>query len=125
MFVVLLDYCVIPSWIHLLFTIVFHAIIMRDVEKHIGWFRIGIIYLGSGFAANIFSGTFIPYLPVVSVQMVMMNVLVNRNVSFLCKFRGRPGFTEIVRKLCVYLSIYLSIYLCLSVCTHVSENMKW
>jgi len=43
---------------------------MRDVEKHIGWFRIGIIYLGSGFAGNIFSGTFIPYLPVVSVQIV-------------------------------------------------------
>ena len=38
---------------------------LRDVEKHIGWFRVGIIYLGSGFAGNIFSGTFIPYFPAV------------------------------------------------------------
>ena len=56
-------------WIHLLLTVVFHVILMRDVEKHIGWFRVGIIYLGSGFAGNIFSGTFIPYFPAVRIQV--------------------------------------------------------
>ena len=47
----------------------FHVILLRDVEKHIGWFRAGIIYLGSGFAGNIFSGTFIPYFPAVRIQV--------------------------------------------------------
>ena len=57
-------------WIHLFFTCIFHGLLLRDVEKHIGWFRVGIIYLGSGFAGNIFSGTFIPYFPAVSVCVV-------------------------------------------------------
>jgi len=39
---------------------------MRDVEKHIGWFPVGAVYLGSGFAGNIFSAILIPYRPEVN-----------------------------------------------------------
>lgn len=47
--------------LHLLVTIVFQMIIMRDMEKLIGAIRMAIIYIGSGIAGNLASCTFIPY----------------------------------------------------------------
>lgn len=54
------------SWIHLFCTCTFNFLLMRDVEKHIGWFPVGAVYLGSGFAGNIFSAILIPYRPEVN-----------------------------------------------------------
>ncbi|KAK7507850.1 hypothetical protein BaRGS_00000815 [Batillaria attramentaria] len=47
--------------LHLLVTIAFQMIIMRDMEKLIGAIRMAIIYIGSGIAGNLASCTFLPY----------------------------------------------------------------
>ncbi|XP_065898694.1 inactive rhomboid protein 1-like [Dysidea avara] len=68
------------GWIHLLCTCTFNFLLMRDVEKQIGWFPLGTVYLGSGFAGNILSAIVIPYRPEVgpagSIMGVMAAVLV-------------------------------------------------
>ena len=50
----------------LLITIGFQMFIMRDVEKLIGWRRIGIIYIISGIAGSLSSAIFLPYHPEVN-----------------------------------------------------------
>ena len=40
---------------------------MRDLEKLAGWFRIAIIYIGSGIAGSLSSAIFLPYHVEVSV----------------------------------------------------------
>jgi len=50
----------------LLITIGFQLFIMRDVEKFIGWIRVGVIYIISGIAGSLSSGIFLPYHPEVS-----------------------------------------------------------
>jgi len=52
--------------IPLLITIGFQMFIMRDVEKLIGWMRIGMIYIVSGIAGSLSSAIFLPYHPEVS-----------------------------------------------------------
>ena len=47
--------------LHLMASIVFQMIIMRDLEKLAGPLRIGIIYLGSGIIGNLASALFVPY----------------------------------------------------------------
>jgi len=47
----------------LLITIGFQMCIMRDVEKLIGWKRIGVIYIISGIAGSLSSAIFLPYHP--------------------------------------------------------------
>lgn len=47
--------------IHLVVSITFQMIIMRDLEKLAGPVRIGIIYLGSGVVGNLASALFVPY----------------------------------------------------------------
>ena len=46
---------------HLLLTIVFQALIMRDMEKLTGGVRVAIIYLGAGLGGNLASAIFLPY----------------------------------------------------------------
>ncbi|XP_065898696.1 inactive rhomboid protein 1-like isoform X2 [Dysidea avara] len=68
------------GWIHLLFTLIFNILVLGDVEMLIGWFPVSVIYLGSGFAGNIFGAIVIPYRPEVgpagSIMGVMAAVLV-------------------------------------------------
>lgn len=45
----------------LLITVIFQLILMRDMEKFLGWLRICIIYCGSGIAGSLGSAIFIPY----------------------------------------------------------------
>ena len=47
--------------IQLLITVVYQLLLQRDFEKIIGWWRMAIIYLGSGAAGSLGSCTFIPY----------------------------------------------------------------
>jgi len=47
--------------LHLMVSIAFQMIIMRDLEKLAGPLRIGIIYLGSGIMGNLASALFVPY----------------------------------------------------------------
>ena len=47
--------------LQLLVTLLFQFTIMRDLEKLAGWFRISIIYLGSGIAGSLSSAIFLPY----------------------------------------------------------------
>ena len=58
------------SIIHLVFTLVFHFLVLRHVEKYLGWFRTVIIYIGSGIGGNLVSIVFIPYNPEVSINNV-------------------------------------------------------
>ena len=58
-------------WIHLLFTLIFNILVLGDVEMLIGWFPVSVIYLGSGFAGNIFGAIVIPYRPEVNQQYFM------------------------------------------------------
>ena len=64
--------CMLPHWmiyfathriIHLIFTLVFHFLILRQVEKYLGWFPTSVIYIGSGIGGNLVSIVFIPYNP--------------------------------------------------------------
>merc|ERR1719209_1644250 len=47
--------------LHLIITIIFQYVVMRDLEKMAGPTRIAIIYIGSGLAGNLASGIFLPY----------------------------------------------------------------
>lgn len=46
---------------HLVITIGFQFLVMRDIEKLTGCIRLAIIYLGSGVAGNLASSIFLPY----------------------------------------------------------------
>jgi len=50
----------------MLFTLVVQLIIMRRLEKMLGWLRVIIIYTVCGMTANVFSAIFIPYFVTVS-----------------------------------------------------------
>jgi len=57
---------IISQFIHsglldLVVTLLLQASVMRDLEKLIGWLRIGIIYLLSGIVGSLASATFLPY----------------------------------------------------------------
>lgn len=45
----------------LLITLVIQLIIQRDLEKMIGWWRMTLIYIGSGLAGSLGSVIFMPY----------------------------------------------------------------
>jgi len=47
--------------LHLIITVIFQYVVMRDLEKMAGPVRIGIIYIGSGLAGNLASSIFLPY----------------------------------------------------------------
>lgn len=47
--------------IHLIVTVIFQGLVMRDVEKLAGCIRIAVIYFGSGIAGNLASAIFLPY----------------------------------------------------------------
>lgn len=42
-------------------TVVFQALIMRDMEKLAGCVRVAIIYMGAGLGGNLASAIFLPY----------------------------------------------------------------
>jgi len=65
----------------LLITIIFQMCIMRDVEKLIGWLRIGIIYIISGIAGSLSSAIFLPYHPEVSCLSACCSAL---SVNSVC-----------------------------------------
>ena len=46
---------------HLLQTLVFNIIILRNLEKYLGWLSTCILYMGSGVGGNVISGVFVPY----------------------------------------------------------------
>ena len=45
----------------ILLTLVLQFIIMRDLEKMIGWWRMTLIYMGAGSAGSVGSVIFLPY----------------------------------------------------------------
>lgn len=47
--------------LHMVFTLIIQLVIMRRLEKMLGWLRIILIYTVCGMAANVFSGIFLPY----------------------------------------------------------------
>ncbi|OQV17126.1 Inactive rhomboid protein 1 [Hypsibius exemplaris] len=49
------------GFIHLLITLVFQYVVMRDAEKLTGFVRMGIIYIMSGVGGNLASAIFTPY----------------------------------------------------------------
>ena len=65
----------------LLITIGFQLFIMRDVEKFIGWIRVGLIYIVSGIAGSLSSGIFLPYHPEVSPIDSIPRLLENSSAS--------------------------------------------
>lgn len=61
--------------LHLVFSVAFQMVIMRDLEKLAGPVRIGIIYLGSGVVGNLASALFEPYrAEVTSVNVVYTTI---------------------------------------------------
>jgi len=68
---VIVFYYTFVRWIHLLCTLSFNFLVLGDVEMLIGWFPVSVIYLGSGFAGNIFGAIFIPYRPEVRAQHIL------------------------------------------------------
>ena len=46
---------------HLIITLGFQILIMRDMEKLTGAIRMAIIYIGTGMAGNLASCIFVPY----------------------------------------------------------------
>ncbi|VDP10340.1 unnamed protein product [Soboliphyme baturini] len=47
--------------IHCAFTVLLQFVIMRDLERLIGWLRLAIIYIISGVTGNLASAVFVPY----------------------------------------------------------------
>ena len=57
------------SVLHLALTLIVQMTVGRHIEKLIGWFRIGMIYVLSGIAGNLVSAVFVPYQAEVSVVL--------------------------------------------------------
>ena len=45
----------------LLVTVIFQFLIMRDLERISGWWRMTIVYIGGGVAGSLASAIFLPY----------------------------------------------------------------
>ena len=54
-----------PRLLHILPTLILHATFLRDMERHLGWLRTTIIYVGSGIFGNLMSAIVTPYYPTV------------------------------------------------------------
>ena len=54
-----------PRVLHILPTLILHATFLRDMERHLGWLRTTIIYVGSGIFGNLMSAIVTPYYPTV------------------------------------------------------------
>ena len=65
----------------LLITVVFQMLILRDIEKYIGWYAMTVVYLGSGVAGSLGSAIFLPYHVEVSTMAKFPN---EQPVLFLC-----------------------------------------
>ena len=50
----------------MLITILIQMVIMRELERMIGWWRMVILYFGSGIAGSLGSAIFLPYVVEVS-----------------------------------------------------------
>ncbi|XP_065175689.1 inactive rhomboid protein 1-like isoform X2 [Sycon ciliatum] len=53
--------CLHVGILHLVLTLIMHMTIGRHIEKLIGWFRVGMIYVLSGIGGNLVSAVFVPY----------------------------------------------------------------
>ena len=58
---------------HLLITIIFDIIVLRNLEKYLGWLSTCILYMGSGIGGNVVSGIFVPYSPEVILYCCIDN----------------------------------------------------
>ena len=63
--------------LHLLISIIFHMLIMRTVERMIGWIRMAIIYFACGAVGSLASATLLPYQVEVSFFLTLFYELVN------------------------------------------------
>ncbi len=51
-------------------TLIIQFSVMRDLERIIGWWRLWIIYLGSGVAGSLGSAIFLPYHVEVTITLL-------------------------------------------------------
>lgn len=70
---------------HLVITIGFQFLVMRDIEKLTGCIRLAIIYLGSGVAGNLASSIFLPYHVEVIFFKFKIAYCFHFNKSYWCK----------------------------------------
>ena len=59
--------------LHLVFTLLMHMTVGRHIEKLIGTFRMGMIYVLSGIGGNLVSAVFVPYQAEVSALLACIN----------------------------------------------------
>ncbi|KAK3586226.1 hypothetical protein CHS0354_025672 [Potamilus streckersoni] len=78
---------------HLIITIGFQILIMRDMEKLTGAIRMAIIYMGSGIAGNLASCIFVPYQVDVGPAGAQFGILACLFVEVLQSFQmlKKPG----------------------------------
>ena len=73
--------CLLYRFFHIIPTLILHATFLRDLERHLGWVRTSIIYLGSGIFGNLLSAVVTPYYPTVS-----LNVLTLKRATIILMF---------------------------------------
>lgn len=56
-------------------TIFFHFTFLRDLERHLGWLRTCIIYIGSGVFGNLLSAVITPYYPSTGPYGCIMGII--------------------------------------------------
>ena len=60
--------------LHVIFTLLFMFIVLRVVEKKLGWLRTSFIYILSGIGGYIVSAVFVPYYPEVRITTELVSV---------------------------------------------------
>ena len=68
----------------MILSLIFDFIILRNLEKYLGWLSTSILYMGSGIGGNIISGVFVPYSPEVMKSLVYIILHVVSDNGWTC-----------------------------------------
>lgn len=95
--------------IHLLITLVFNFIVLRDKEILNGWIRISIIYFGSGIGGNLCSTYFVPNLPEVGPSGAIFGIIAADTIEVLQEWKQYTNVWFEVSKNVAIVLVFLAL----------------
>ncbi|CAG5114017.1 Oidioi.mRNA.OKI2018_I69.chr2.g8101.t1.cds [Oikopleura dioica] len=95
--------------LHLCITLFFQMVVLRDLEKLAGWWRIALIYILSGMVGNLASAIFVPYKPDVGPSGAQYGLIACLFVEFIQSWQLLDQPWHAVLKLAV-IAIFLFLF---------------
>lgn len=104
--------------LHIILTLLFDFLVLRTVEKKLGWFKTLLLYVLSGVGGNIISAVFVPYYPEVGPGPSIFGIIA---YIFVFVFMENTFLENVWRHIAIMFSI-LVIALALGVMLPVLDN---